>query len=75
MWLFSKLFMEGTYNFIVEEFPKYGIEYDFTDGFTEEDFKSKIKKIPRVIYVETPSNPLMKITDLTMISKLAKRKG
>ena len=41
MWLFSKLFMEGTYNFIVEEFPKYGIEYDFTDGFTEEDFHQK----------------------------------
>ena len=65
----------GTYNFIVEEFPKYGIEYDFTDGFTEEDFKSKIKKNTRVIYVETPSNPLMKITDLTMISKLARENG
>ena len=44
----------GTYNFIVEEFPKYGIEYDFTDGFTEEDFASKIKENTRVIYVETP---------------------
>ena len=65
----------GTYNFIVEEFPKYGIEYDFTDGFLEEDFKSIIKKNTRVIYVETPSNPLMKITDLTMISRLAKDKG
>ena len=65
----------GTYNFIVEEFPKYGIEYDFTDGFTKEDFTSKIKENTRVIYVETPSNPLMKITDLTMISKLAKEHG
>ena len=65
----------GTYNFIVEEFPNYGIEYDFTDGFLEDDFKSKIKKNTRVIYVETPSNPLMKITDLTMISRLAKDKG
>lgn len=65
----------GTYNFIVEEFPKYGIEYDFTDGFTEEDFKSKIKNNTRVVYVETPSNPLMRITDLTMISKLAKEHG
>ncbi len=65
----------GTYNFIVEEFPKYGIEYDFTDGFLEEDFKLKIKKNTRVIYVETPSNPLMKITDLTMISRLAKDNG
>ncbi len=65
----------GAYNFIVEEFPKYGIEFDFTDGFSRDDFSSKIKANTKVIYVETPSNPLMKITDLEMISNLAKEKG
>ena len=65
----------GAYNFIVKEFPKYGIEYDFTEGFSEEDFASKIKVNTKVIYVETPSNPLMKITDLKMISRIAKEKG
>ena len=62
----------GAYNFIVEEFPKYGIEFDFTDGFSEKDFASKIKENTKVIYIETPSNPLLKITDLEMISKIAK---
>ncbi len=62
----------GAYNFIVEEFPKYGIEFDFTDGFSENDFSSKIKENTKVIYVETPSNPLMKITDLEMISSISK---
>ncbi|MFT5248820.1 MAG: cystathionine beta-lyase/cystathionine gamma-synthase [bacterium] len=65
----------GAFNFIVEEFPKYGIEFDFTDGFSKEDFSSKIKANTKVIYVETPSNPLMKITDLEMISNLAKEKN
>ncbi len=65
----------GAYNFIVKEFPKYGIEFDFTNGFSEEDFTSKIKDNTKVIYVETPSNPLMKITDLKMISRIAKEKG
>jgi len=65
----------GAYNFIVEEFPKYGIEFDFTEGFSEEDFTSKIKSNTKVIYVESPSNPLMKITDLNMISRIAKEKG
>ncbi len=65
----------GAYNFIVEEFPKYGIEFDFTDGFSESNFKSKIRENTKVIYIESPSNPLMKITDLGMISKLAKDKG
>lgn len=65
----------GTYNFVVEEFHKYGIEYSFAQGFTEKDFSEIIKKNTKVIFVETPSNPLMHITDLEMISRLAKDNG
>ncbi|SRX55231.1 PLP-dependent aspartate aminotransferase family protein [Aequorivita sp. CIP111184] len=65
----------GTYNFVVEEFHKFGIEYSFTEGFSEMDFSEKIQKNTKVIFVETPSNPLMRITDLEMISKLAKQHG
>jgi len=65
----------GTFNFVTEEFPKYGIEFDFTDGFDEAHFRAKIKSNTKVIYVETPSNPLMLITDLEMISRLAKEHG
>lgn len=71
----QKTIYGGTYNFIVEEFPKFGIEFDFTDGFSEADFKSKIKPNTKVIYIETPSNPLMLITDLEMIGRLAKSEG
>jgi cystathionine beta-lyase len=69
----QKTIYGGAYNFMVEEFPKYNIEFDFTEGFSEADFASKIKPNTKVIYVETPSNPLMLITDLEMISKLAKK--
>ncbi|MAN59277.1 MAG: cystathionine beta-lyase [Flavobacteriaceae bacterium] len=65
----------GTYNFVVEEFGKFGIEYDFAEGFTEADFTSKIKENTKVIYVETPSNPLMLLTDLQMIANIAKPRG
>lgn len=71
----QKTIYGGTYNFIVEEFPKYGIEFDFTEGFSESDFTGKIKENTKVIYVETPSNPLMLITDLEMISHIAKKHG
>ena len=63
----------GTYNFVVEEFHKFGIEFTFADGFTEKDFEKAIKTNTKVIYVETPSNPLMKITDLEIIARLAKQ--
>ncbi len=65
----------GTYNFVVEEFHKFGIEYSFAEGFSKADFSEKIQKNTKVIFVETPSNPLMRITDLEMISKLAKSRG
>jgi len=62
----------GTFNLVNEEFDKYGIEYSFTDGLRPEDFTSKIKSNTKVIYMETPSNPLLKITDLAAVASIAK---
>ena len=62
----------GTYNFIVNEFDKYGIEYSFTESDKIEDFKPLIKENTKVIYIETPSNPLLGITNMKAISELAK---
>lgn len=65
----------GTYNFVNEEFAKYGIEFSFTDGLKPQDFEMKIKDNTKVIFVETPSNPLLTITDLDAIGKIAKKHG
>ncbi|QNM86504.1 PLP-dependent transferase [Polaribacter pectinis] len=65
----------GTYNFVVEEFDKFGIEYSFTKSLSITDFEKEIKKNTKVIYIETPSNPLLTITDMKAVSKLAKKKG
>jgi len=65
----------GTVNFIKEEFPKYGIEFTFTDGYKVEDFDEAIKPNTKLIHIETPSNPLMTITDIKAIAKLGKARG
>ena len=65
----------GTYNFIVSEFDKFGIEYSFTESDKVEDFKPLIKKNTKVLYIETPSNPLLGITDMKAIAGLAKEHG
>jgi len=69
----QKTLYGGTYNFVNEEFSKYGIEYSFTDGLDPKDFEVKIKENTKVIFVETPSNPLLTITDLKAIAKIAKK--
>ncbi|TXD49072.1 trans-sulfuration enzyme family protein [Polaribacter sp. IC073] len=65
----------GTYNLVVEEFDKFGIEYSFTSDLSIDSFQKEIKKNTKVIYIETPSNPLLTITDMKAVSKLAKSKG
>ncbi|MAG85987.1 MAG: cystathionine beta-lyase [Flavobacteriaceae bacterium] len=65
----------GTVNFIKEEFPKYGIEYTFTNGYKVEDFEAAIQPNTKLIHIETPSNPLLTITDIKTIAKLGKAKN
>lgn len=62
----------GTYNFIVSEFDKYGIEYSFTESDKVEDFIPLIKENTKILYIETPSNPLLGITDMKAIADVAK---
>jgi cystathionine beta-lyase len=73
--IFSRDLYGGTYNFIVKEFPRMGIEYTFVDasdlGLVEESIKTET----RLIYVESPSNPLLNIIDLRGISAMAKDHG
>ena len=50
-----------------------GIEFDFIDTSNIELLKSKITINTKAIYIETPSNPLMHVTDIREVSFLAKR--
>lgn len=61
----------GTANLVNEEFAKHGIEFSYVDAQTTEGFKEKIKPNTKVIYIETPSNPLLTIIDIKAIADLA----
>ncbi len=63
----------GTTNLINEEFEKHGIEFSFVDSQTVKGFEEKIKSNTKVIYIETPSNPLLTIIDIEKVAELAKK--
>ena len=73
--VFQQTLYGGTYNFATTQLKKYGISYSFTKGWNVENFEEEIRPNTKVIYVETPSNPLLTITDLGAVSQLAKTKG
>lgn len=62
----------GTRNLIKKEFSNYNISYSFAAGSSLDDFKACIKENTKGIYIESPSNPLLKIVDMEAISDLAK---
>ena len=65
----------GTYNFVLEEFKKFGIEYSFTKDLSIASFKEVIKPNTKVLYIETPSNPLLTITDMQAVADVSKENG
>ena len=62
----------GTRSFIESHFKNYGINYSFTKDLTVESFENCIQENTKLIYLETPSNPLLKLVDLFAVAKLAK---
>ncbi len=54
---------------------KWGLEFSITDMTDLDQVQRNIQKNTHLIHVETPSNPLMKITDLEKVCHIAKTKG
>lgn len=62
----------GTCQFVNNLLPKYKIEYTFVDMADIESVEKAIRENTRMIYLETPSNPLLKVCDIKKIVALAK---
>jgi cystathionine beta-lyase len=63
----------GTLHFIAAEFERFGIEFTILKQNDSDSFKNALRKNTRVIYIESPSNPLLSIIDLDEISGLCKK--
>ena len=53
-------------------FSKFNLEFSYTDLSIVSNLESLIKKNTKLIWIETPSNPLLKIADIKKISNIAK---
>ncbi len=65
----------GTYHHVAFNLQKYGIDYTFVDVNNLEAVEEAIQSNTKLIYIETPSNPLLKITDIAAAAAIAKRKN
>ena len=70
--VFQSSLYGGTINLILKEFKKFNIEHTLVESLEIEDYKKEIKSNTKLIYIETPSNPLLQLIDLKAVSDLAK---
>ena len=71
--IFQSSIYGGTLNLVTKEFKKFNIEYSLVDSFVVNDYEKEIKNNTKIIFVESPSNPLLKIIDLNAIANLSKK--
>jgi cysteine-S-conjugate beta-lyase len=60
----------GTLHFVNQEFKRFGIEFTVLKNNEIESFQASLRKNTKVIYIESPSNPLLSIVDMEMVSAL-----
>jgi len=65
----------GTYRVLTTLFSRLGIEASFVDTTDVAEIRKAIRPNTRGLYLETPSNPLLKITDLAGAAEIAKEHG
>jgi cystathionine beta-lyase/cystathionine gamma-synthase len=65
----------GTYEFFQEIAPRLGLHVDWFDIGDDKSFETGLAKTPKLIYLETPTNPLLRCADLEGCARSAKKIG
>ena len=63
----------GTYRMTTKVLSNHGLQFDFVDTTNIQNIEKAIKKNTKWIFVETPTNPMLEITDIAAVSDLCKK--
>tara|TARA_Y100000385_G_scaffold255892_1_gene281857 strand:- start:2468 stop:3625 length:1158 start_codon:yes stop_codon:yes gene_type:complete len=65
----------GTYRQFVQVYEKYGIVFHFVSMSDHSEIESKVSSKTKMIWAETPTNPMLNIIDIVKVSKISQRIG
>jgi methionine-gamma-lyase len=66
---------QATFEFFAREVPRYGAAVTFIDSVDPAAYERAVRSDTRLLYVETPNNPLLQVTDIAAVGDLARRIG
>jgi len=65
----------GTYRLFTQIFARYGLEFSFADMSDPAKVQAAIGPHTKLVWLESPTNPLLKVLDIEAVAKLARRAG
>ena len=65
----------GTYRLFDRVLSNYGVEFDLVDASDATDLEQAFKPNTKMVFVETPTNPVMTVTDLQAVSEISHARG
>ena len=65
----------GTYRLLEKVYRPWGVQVDYADSASPAAFAAALRPNTRLIWVETPTNPLLKLVDVAAVAKVAQRAG
>ncbi len=65
----------GTYRLFTKVFEKFGITFTYVDTTNPENISKALTEKSKLIWIETPTNPLMNITDIKAVAAISKKAG
>jgi len=65
----------GTYRLFTKVFERFGVEFTFVDTTDVSQVERALTENTRYVYVETPTNPLLKLSDIEALAKLSHGRG
>ena len=65
----------GTFNLMKNELPRLGVQIEFVDSTKTSDMIAAISDKTKVVYLESPTNPMLKLVDIPVVAKAAHEKG
>jgi cystathionine beta-lyase/cystathionine gamma-synthase len=65
----------GTYRYFEKVLTRYRVEFSYIDTAQPELVERAIRPSTKMIFVETPTNPVMRLTDIAAMAEIARRHG
>lgn len=71
----SNVLYGGSYRLFTQVFAPYGIDFSFVDMTDLSRVEATLRPSTKMVWIETPTNPLLRIVDISALSELARQAG